>query len=541
MPTEEATWDARIWFRVTRLGPGTDPVAFAAWADRFGGPDLVRNQFVSAQMDSAELSPTQVYKNRYVTYSHEEDPSFVGGQPEQSSAQEILIDGLFAPGTKIDYFFTSNYVTLPGEYFYLPDTTDQFYLEYEILPRLYWDDETGLVRYPCILYVDAYNRGAQYFIELALEKYRDEQLPTFNWDRYDYLDASSNWKGPMWRRMAECTSGMTLEQGYGYRGIIMNTGTFGPGALESYDLDFLQLWLDKSADDQLRRALCLNGDQLPELIDYEGYQAFLNSYMGASFTCSPYRDPLCGPNNGGVGDSSYCVRIEDAPGSYYSPLLDYDVYGSGCPTIYNYNVIDAVGAGAGNRRYYDYDNTFEYTNYAQVACDHSAAPLYYRTVIDGTSYHHLSERDPVEECVGDSAHIIEAAEKEIFAQLDWVFAVVGVPTACDLSDASATDGELPISDGPVVVTKLFQNRPNPFNPRTVIKFGMASKGKVELNIYDVSGRLVSTLVNGLVDGGIHEVVWNGTNNAGEKVSSGVYWSQLKAGDYLSDKKMVLLK
>jgi flagellar hook assembly protein FlgD len=60
-------------------------------------------------------------------------------------------------------------------------------------------------------------------------------------------------------------------------------------------------------------------------------------------------------------------------------------------------------------------------------------------------------------------------------------------------------------------------------------------------IYDVNGRQVRTLVNGTMDAGTHQVVWDGTNDDGHKVGSGVYWSQMKAGSYVSSKKMVILK
>ena len=92
-----------------------------------------------------------------------------------------------------------------------------------------------------------------------------------------------------------------------------------------------------------------------------------------------------------------------------------------------------------------------------------------------------------------------------------------------------------------LVNRLFQNEPNPFNPRTAVKFSLASRGKVELAIYDVSGRLVRTLVNDVQDAGLHTVAWDGSDNKGHRVSSGIYWSQLKAGKYVSNKKMIMLK
>ena len=98
---------------------------------------------------------------------------------------------------------------------------------------------------------------------------------------------------------------------------------------------------------------------------------------------------------------------------------------------------------------------------------------------------------------------------------------------------------------PVASAKLFQNYPNPFNPSTTIAFtvpgGSGSKQNVALNIYDLRGALVRSLVNGPVEGGRHEVTWNGTNNRGEQVSSGVYFTRFASGGTKSIKKMILLR
>jgi hypothetical protein len=92
-----------------------------------------------------------------------------------------------------------------------------------------------------------------------------------------------------------------------------------------------------------------------------------------------------------------------------------------------------------------------------------------------------------------------------------------------------------------LVTRLYQNRPNPFNPRTAIKFSLAADGPAKVIIYDVNGRRIRTLVDIDLKAGTHEVVWDGTDDAGHTVTAGVYWSQLHAGTYSSNKKMVVLK
>ena len=88
---------------------------------------------------------------------------------------------------------------------------------------------------------------------------------------------------------------------------------------------------------------------------------------------------------------------------------------------------------------------------------------------------------------------------------------------------------------------LFQNYPNPFNPSTVIMYKVAKGSKVVLSVYSMLGQLVKTLVNSEQGKGIHYANWNGTNSAGQKVSSGIYMYRLQAGKFISSKKMILLK
>ncbi|MBU8921866.1 MAG: T9SS type A sorting domain-containing protein [Bacteroidales bacterium] len=86
-----------------------------------------------------------------------------------------------------------------------------------------------------------------------------------------------------------------------------------------------------------------------------------------------------------------------------------------------------------------------------------------------------------------------------------------------------------------------QNYPNPFNPVTTIAYVLAADLSVELTVYDVSGRRIAVLEEGIQLRGNHEVVWNGTDIRGNRVSSGVYFYRLRAGKDLFTKKMVLLR
>ncbi len=89
---------------------------------------------------------------------------------------------------------------------------------------------------------------------------------------------------------------------------------------------------------------------------------------------------------------------------------------------------------------------------------------------------------------------------------------------------------------------LHDNFPNPFNPETKIRFSVGGQENIKLVIYDVMGRQVRSLLNGESYGpGFHVINWNGIDNQGQKVPSGMYIYRIKAGDFIADKKMLLVK
>ena len=92
-------------------------------------------------------------------------------------------------------------------------------------------------------------------------------------------------------------------------------------------------------------------------------------------------------------------------------------------------------------------------------------------------------------------------------------------------------------------TRLLGARPNPANPSATVTFSLASTGQVKLRIYNVGGRLVRTLVDEQLEAaaGPYEVVWDGRDDSGRALASGVFFYQLDAPGYTSAKKLILLK
>jgi len=94
---------------------------------------------------------------------------------------------------------------------------------------------------------------------------------------------------------------------------------------------------------------------------------------------------------------------------------------------------------------------------------------------------------------------------------------------------------------PVLHTKLNKNYPNPFNPSTKINYSLKDDGRVSLQIYNIKGQLVKTLVDERKETGNYVVTWNGKDNSRKSVASGVYFYKMKTQNYNSTKKMILMK
>ena len=88
---------------------------------------------------------------------------------------------------------------------------------------------------------------------------------------------------------------------------------------------------------------------------------------------------------------------------------------------------------------------------------------------------------------------------------------------------------------------LEQNFPNPFNPTTTIRFTLPAQSTVRLTIYNASGQRVRGLVTGDRDAGLNTAVWDGKNDQGDAVATGVYLYKLNVGTTVLTRKMVLLK
>ncbi len=127
--------------------------------------------------------------------------------------------------------------------------------------------------------------------------------------------------------------------------------------------------------------------------------------------------------------------------------------------------------------------------------------------------------------------------------MDWVNETTGFIVGQDgiiIGVEIVTSIDDPKSIRPVSV-KLYPNYPNPFNPTTTIEYELELAGSVELVIYDIQGRKVRTLVNSSQRAGSHKSTWDGRNEMGARVSSGVYVYSLKVNSMAQTRKMILIK
>ena len=527
------SWEAHLWFRVARKGPLAG-ASYELWRDDVNGAngvDIEAGQFAVASMDSVQLG-TNAFKHKFCSYLKEEDWAAWGRSgPELSDDTEIIQDDVLYPGTRIEYFVTANYMSGNGDRFLLPDTVGGFFNEFEILPG--WRDlGGGVLGYPCLLYVDAYNRGAEYYIEHALDQ------AGIAHDRYDYLDACSCWNAPMARGTdGVSNNGCTIHQLLGYRGVFVNMGaTEVTGVMYPEDYELFSDWLTADACPGGRRGLIFNGTGAPTILEESA--PTLAARMGITLLATDY--------SALSGDEGSCVELEVPSGggaaygtSHSGGVYDYDAFGNGCPTELRFDVLGPVGTGVGNRIYVAADGGTE-TAYAQVV-NEGTGPNEYRTVIDGTSWHRLVDRDPLGECVTPESAIINAAANEIQAAAEWIYGIGNVPSVCeDPCDPIPTG-----TPGPGgtfrASTRLEASAPNPFHPRTTLRYSLAADGPATLAVFDVSGRRVRTLVSEPQSAGVHEIVWDGTDEKGAPLASGTYWARLETDLYRGASRMILLK
>ncbi len=546
--SEASRWLCEMCVKVARLGARQAMIPeYQAWKARLAqNPET---DFACVLMDSLETNNhTQVFKHKFAGYFHEDDPAF-RGSTDFNELNEILPDQVFVPGTRIEYYWRSYWFrngAPPTDYFLLganPLREVEFLPTMEVRPG-----EEYTVQWPSVLFIDGFNAGSERFMLPAMQ-----QLGV-DFDKFDYTDAASNYNAPIKRSLGGATynpggygnNGFTTEQLLGYRLVILNSGSFSHGSMERADFELFDQWLASSncGLTNVRRGLVLDGDQICQIMadDVLGLAInFAHNILGVTLVAEAYRD-----HN---EDPAFCVYLEPVGGAQFSPgAPGIGLYGNGCPQEFDYNVLGVqpgVSNVTGNLAFWSYEQTGsqQYVDFAQVVRrNQEAGVANWRSVVNGFSLHHLSERScQGAPCGQDSACRVAGASDLYGPMIQWL-ASGGSPFTkwvYPCINTGVEPGESHLS-GPV--NYLHQSRPNPFNSRAMIRFSLASAGEVDLAVYDVSGRLVKTVLHGEAPAGESSVVWDGTDNQGQRVAGGVFWMQMTAHDgFSSGRKMLVLR
>ncbi len=171
-------------------------------------------------------------------------------------------------------------------------------------------------------------------------------------------------------------------------------------------------------------------------------------------------------------------------------------------------------------------------------------------VTAGTDYHVvLSVANPGDTLIiRTDASPAEAQRSSIYTGSAWHnfgAAGSGLPALNLRIQAEVTGAGQPtsVASGSVLPQKLalFQNYPNPFNPETQIRFDLPTGGPVQLRIYDMLGRVVRTLVNQRLQAGVHVMRWDGRDQNGRPVASGIYFYELITPSQTLSRKMILMQ
>jgi hypothetical protein len=531
-------WLAEMHFKIERKGPRQDEIPdYAAWKLRLTGDP--EQDYVCVLMDSLQASPTQVSRNRFGTYFHESDPGY-RGPGDYNPRNEILPDGVFTPGTRIRYYYASywyNGGAPPLEKCILGP------FEFEILPGM--EEVSGSpydVQWPSVLYVDAHNAGSESFIEAALG-----ELGLAH-DRYDYDYASTNYNASMKRSFGGGSfnpggygnNGCTVEQLLGYRLILLNTATSGPGTLEAADFELLEDWLASTECGlaAVRRGIVFDGDRLGEIMADPALGLapdFARNTLGVTLVDPSYRQLN--------GDMNTCIYLEPSTTPAFSPLdPGLSLYGGDCNVL---GTQPGVSGVAGNLSYSCYLGGCgqPLVDFAEVVRENiDPGTANWKSVVNGFSLAHLSERACNGlDCPRDSACVVAGIVGLLTPMVDWM-----------TSGAEPFEPWLYPCPGPQGVGEesrlagpadyLYASRPNPAQQRVDVRFRLGAATHVRIDVYDATGRRIRALVDGDLPAGEHLCSWDATNDRGDPVGAGVFWMQMHtAAGHESAKRMLLLR
>jgi len=295
-------------------------------------------------------------------------------------------------------------------------------------------------------------------------------------------------------------------------------------------------------------------------IAYEALDNVAANHPGAVITCRYYDDAEFGNDAADARLAFYSVHSYPTTyfdGSYYlagTQSEDVDgltalyenlfqqAFAEGAPVAVEITALD-IEAGTA---------TISVT--AETDIEAGFYSVYFMVAEDGLSHngHEYNDVCRIAEEVG-SFTAMAADENQVFtAEFAWdaawdaencqAIACVQETISRHVLQAAAAN-LTPAENAPVATQHewTLSNYPNPFNPETNIEFSVPVGGRVSLKIYNVAGQLVKVLADDVYAAGRHSINWNGTNENGKNVASGVYFYRMESGQTTLMKKMILMK
>ena len=408
------------------------------------------------------------------------------------------------PGSRIVYYFSAtdgvgNTATYPD------DAPNRIY-EFSILPI------NGSTEEPGILLVDKHGRrtpGEDRNYLHTSEYYYGEMLDIlgYEWDVYD----------------VEVPSG-TNEQSHGpdsvafkyYDTQVWFTNEFNAYTIETFDQVNLINWLNQSGEGKERNLLLTGNDIGFELIEAgDETLGFYETWLATGYISNAVGSVIV--------DSVPTLR--DNPGGY--DFMTHDdgecIITGGCPSINYFDVIEPRSGVTGNEVVADYIRLDSSALPAGVAYTHQT--LGYQTVNFGFGMEFMMD-----------------------AMLPGGYYSTGMEDRADLmGNIMNYFGRVPSGPGTGIADGGFRNElsfahPNPFNPVTKIAYSVKEAGPVTIDVYNVAGKVVKTLLDTEVEAGAAGyVVWDGRAESGERCASGVYFYRIAAPGFTTSRKMIMLK
>ena len=420
--------------------------------------------------------------------------------------------GNYPANTTIDYYFACTDSLNETTYYPPGAITDQHYLSASVLPLKSATNPGGgcFDSLASILFVNNFS-GRETFTYFA------DHLKGLGhkFDRWDVNAPSSgigntpagSTAGTIYHWPASDVSSLLQ-----YSTIIWHSGNLNSFTIRPEDQALLQSWIQQPGKS---RNLWMSGDNIAD--DLITREQDFNTFLG--FTCgvrffrdlweSLPQDSLQPIITGVAGSPTQGRSMHVDAGC---PLIDdFDLIGSSTQAIANGKagvILRYPGSGltAGTRYA---------TKYVSFGSDSA------RVAFFGFSYNSITE--------GGERLLLTKAIMETYFKAVPCYSPVSVE-------------EDPVAQTPPIPNSLAQNSPNPFNPSTSIRYSVSEFGSVKIRIYNAGGALVRTLVDAPHGAGAYTARWDGTDDSGRRVGSGVYFYQIEsASGFRDSKKLVLLK